>query len=643
MQRYELKILPFPVPLSGLLTPQQSMRASSSSVNAPEMFPAVNSLPVNLAFHNQNASPIPLPNIHQHPSQSLFHQPQPLDLSNAHSRSHSNSQSPNSPMAHGVHGPLRSPNVAVLPRAGSFISMEVLGTEQQVEVIPSEERVLGPHLADTQVEHPGQVQLSQIIHSVGDSRRYVCAECGLATGRQRFLLLHEIVHHRFSFTVYFCPICDYASRWRSKVYRHIGTLHRGDIEHLGGIPAGSDETLSTETLANIIPVASAPPSQVREEFARLDYDLEKLLRWSKELEPSANHSPEKNIQSNATKITASKLSPKISQTQKNRPSTSTNFHSTLGLSQVPLLPPSFLVHLPSSFKVNTAQFTESPQVPSPFILTSNSTPYQELNFASNYSNDHHQMSRNEFESDNGDEAACAERSSGNSTPLNFAGFSAGSNKRKAKIPRRVFNSVTSANQDISIPPRQIESITTNSFAGHDGLKIGDQDGIQIEGENAPEDGEITDLPFNLLNTPFTINMTTPEQPPSNSFSDLGIVSIQPRPTQPTMSHYATPQTQSNLGVTVQQEIWNPDPISALHQNMQSIAPLPNATSSNKSIQNRPRMTRFRCAVCNYAGSCRSELLRHGRLHVEIKVIFKSNKNNFLILTYNETFKLDNIN
>ena len=58
------------------------------------------------------------------------------------------------------------------------------------------------------------------------NRNYRCTECGFTTNKSKIFLNHSIDNHGAKFSVYECSFCEYASRWKHKLDRHVKYAHK---------------------------------------------------------------------------------------------------------------------------------------------------------------------------------------------------------------------------------------------------------------------------------------------------------------------------------------------------------------------------------------------------------------------------------
>ncbi|XP_041375200.1 zinc finger protein Xfin-like [Gigantopelta aegis] len=58
------------------------------------------------------------------------------------------------------------------------------------------------------------------------NRNYRCIECGFTTNKSKIFLNHNIDSHGAKFSVFECTFCEYASRWKHKLDRHVKYAHK---------------------------------------------------------------------------------------------------------------------------------------------------------------------------------------------------------------------------------------------------------------------------------------------------------------------------------------------------------------------------------------------------------------------------------
>lgn len=58
------------------------------------------------------------------------------------------------------------------------------------------------------------------------NRHYKCRECNLETTNARMYLFHLKEKHGQDFPIYLCDMCDYATKYKDKIYRHRNMIHK---------------------------------------------------------------------------------------------------------------------------------------------------------------------------------------------------------------------------------------------------------------------------------------------------------------------------------------------------------------------------------------------------------------------------------
>lgn len=61
------------------------------------------------------------------------------------------------------------------------------------------------------------------------SRNYRCGQCSFATTKSKAFLYHQIDNHRARIYIYPCSFCEYASRYKHKLARHVTFAHKKQV------------------------------------------------------------------------------------------------------------------------------------------------------------------------------------------------------------------------------------------------------------------------------------------------------------------------------------------------------------------------------------------------------------------------------
>lgn len=62
------------------------------------------------------------------------------------------------------------------------------------------------------------------------NRSYYCTECGFSTGKSRVFLFHQVEEHSYVQSIFACSYCEYCSRFKQKIKKHVQMVHKTDID-----------------------------------------------------------------------------------------------------------------------------------------------------------------------------------------------------------------------------------------------------------------------------------------------------------------------------------------------------------------------------------------------------------------------------
>ncbi|XP_061189633.1 zinc finger protein Xfin-like [Saccostrea echinata] len=62
------------------------------------------------------------------------------------------------------------------------------------------------------------------------NRSYYCSECGFSTGKSRTFLFHQVEAHTYNMSIFTCAYCEYCSRFKQKIKKHVQMVHKTDID-----------------------------------------------------------------------------------------------------------------------------------------------------------------------------------------------------------------------------------------------------------------------------------------------------------------------------------------------------------------------------------------------------------------------------
>jgi predicted RNA-binding Zn-ribbon protein involved in translation (DUF1610 family) len=81
-----------------------------------------------------------------------------------------------------------------------------------------------------QKENGIQKRISPTASPIKRNRTYICSECSFSTTKSKTFLYHEIQEHSKKYSIFTCTNCEYSSKHRHKVQRHLKLVHKKDVD-----------------------------------------------------------------------------------------------------------------------------------------------------------------------------------------------------------------------------------------------------------------------------------------------------------------------------------------------------------------------------------------------------------------------------
>lgn len=78
-------------------------------------------------------------------------------------------------------------------------------------------------------DQPSTSSTGSLLPPPNVSRNYRCAQCGFATTKSKMFLYHQIDQHNARISIFPCNFCEYASRYKHKLGRHITFAHKVQV------------------------------------------------------------------------------------------------------------------------------------------------------------------------------------------------------------------------------------------------------------------------------------------------------------------------------------------------------------------------------------------------------------------------------
>lgn len=79
-------------------------------------------------------------------------------------------------------------------------------------------------------DRKGSVTPSPAVPGKAKNRSYFCTDCGFSTGKSKAFLFHQVEVHSYVQSIFACSYCEYCSRFKQKIKKHVQMVHKTDID-----------------------------------------------------------------------------------------------------------------------------------------------------------------------------------------------------------------------------------------------------------------------------------------------------------------------------------------------------------------------------------------------------------------------------
>lgn len=107
------------------------------------------------------------------------------------------------------------------------------GGMTKIKIKPSGASLLSSassNFVSPQKENGIQKRISPTASPIKRNRTYICSECSFSTTKSKTFLYHEIQDHNKKYSIFTCTNCEYSSKHRHKVQRHLKLVHKKDVD-----------------------------------------------------------------------------------------------------------------------------------------------------------------------------------------------------------------------------------------------------------------------------------------------------------------------------------------------------------------------------------------------------------------------------